>query len=94
MSMTRCKHGRLIEEGSDCNPYECDPKDGEEDPKPKRKFVPTNHTSGTVEKLKVMRKRYESFQPIHHPEDNPEMGTKEQHSELVTFSFTESGRKS
>jgi hypothetical protein len=83
--MTRCKHGRLIEEGEDCNPYECDPKDGEEDPQPDDKFLPTEHPSGSLEKMLVMKRRYEMRQPIHHPEDNPSLGTYEQHRELTAF---------
>lgn len=94
MSLTRCKHGRVIEAGADCNPYECDPSDGEPDPVPDQSFLPTEHPSGCVEKLKVMKRRYELRQPIHHPEDNPMMGTQEQHNEMISYSFTESGRLS
>ena len=94
MSLTRCKHGRVVEEGQECNPYECDPMDGEPDPVPDERFLPTEHPSGCVEKLKVMRRRYELFQPIHHPEDNPLMGTQEQHREMIAYSYDESGRTS
>jgi hypothetical protein len=94
MSLTRCKHGRVVQDGAECNPYECDPMDGEPDPIPDEKFLPTEHPSGTVEKLKVMRRRYELRQPIIHPEDNPLMGTQEQHRELISFSYEESGRTS